>query len=79
MLAIRCCVCPIRVGRLWNGKVVPLLRSTIKGAVWMQGEANSRADGRQCTMTHLRHAGDLPASSSLSIREQRGGGGRDAE
>jgi sialate O-acetylesterase len=32
---------------LWNGKVVPLLRTTIKGAVWMQGEANSRADGRQ--------------------------------
>lgn len=32
---------------LWNGKVVPLLRSTIKGAIWMQGEANARADGRQ--------------------------------
>ena len=32
---------------LWNGKVVPLLRNTIKGTVWMQGEANSRADGRQ--------------------------------
>jgi sialate O-acetylesterase len=32
---------------LWNGKVVPLLRTTIKGAIWMQGEANSRADGRQ--------------------------------
>lgn len=32
---------------LWNGKVVPYLRNTIKGAVWMQGEANSRADGRQ--------------------------------
>jgi hypothetical protein len=28
-------------------KVVPYLRNTIKGAVWMQGEANSRADGRQ--------------------------------
>ena len=32
---------------LWNGKVVPLLRTTIKGAIWMQGEANSRWDGRQ--------------------------------
>lgn len=32
---------------LWNGKVVPLLRNTIKGAIWMQGEANSHADGRQ--------------------------------
>ena len=32
---------------LWNGKVVPYLRNTIKGAVWMQGEANSRTDGRQ--------------------------------
>lgn len=26
---------------LWNGMVVPLLRSTILGAVWYQGEANS--------------------------------------
>ena len=25
---------------LWNGKVVPLLRNTIKGAVWMQGEVS---------------------------------------
>ena len=32
---------------LWNGKVVPLLRNTIKGAVWMQGESNSNIDGRQ--------------------------------
>ena len=32
---------------LWNGKVVPLLRNTIRGAVWMQGEANSGSDGRQ--------------------------------
>jgi sialate O-acetylesterase len=32
---------------LWNGKVVPLLRNTIKGAVWMQGESNSNVDGRQ--------------------------------
>lgn len=32
---------------LWNGKIVPLLRTTIKGAIWYQGEANSRADGRQ--------------------------------
>jgi sialate O-acetylesterase len=32
---------------LWNGKVVPLLKTTIKGAIWYQGEANSRADGRQ--------------------------------
>ena len=31
---------------LWNGKVVPLLRNTIKGAVWMQGEANAGSDGR---------------------------------
>ena len=27
--------------------VVPLLRTAHSGAVWMQGEANSRADGRQ--------------------------------
>ena len=32
---------------LWNGMVVPLLRTTHSGAVWMQGEANARADGRQ--------------------------------
>ena len=32
---------------LWNGKVVPLLRNTIKGAVWMQGESNCHKDGRQ--------------------------------
>ena len=33
---------------LWNGKVVPLLRNTIKGAVWMQGEKNAKYnDGRQ--------------------------------
>eukprot|EP00040_Diaphanoeca_grandis_P038616 m.256893 g.256893 ORF g.256893 m.256893 type:complete len:558 (-) comp34804_c0_seq1:142-1815(-) len=32
---------------LWNGKVVPLTRSTILGAVWMQGEANAGADARQ--------------------------------
>ena len=32
---------------LWNGKVVPLLKTTIKGAIWYQGEANSRTDGRQ--------------------------------
>eukprot|EP00035_Acanthoeca_spectabilis_P040094 m.67335 g.67335 ORF g.67335 m.67335 type:complete len:551 (-) comp9859_c0_seq1:1737-3389(-) len=31
---------------LWNGKVVPLLRNVIKGAIWMQGEANAGADGR---------------------------------
>ena len=32
---------------LWNGKVVPLLRNAIKGAVWMQGESNVHSDGRQ--------------------------------
>jgi len=32
---------------LWNGKVVPLLRNTIKGAIWMQGEATANTDGRQ--------------------------------
>ena len=26
---------------LWNGMVVPLLNTTIKGAIWYQGEANS--------------------------------------
>eukprot|EP00037_Helgoeca_nana_P020360 m.201736 g.201736 ORF g.201736 m.201736 type:complete len:298 (+) comp25237_c0_seq1:50-943(+) len=31
---------------LWNGKVVPLLRNVIRGAVWMQGESNANADGR---------------------------------
>eukprot|EP00947_MAST-08B_sp_MAST-8B-sp1_P001432 g1432.t1 len=32
---------------LWNGKVVPLTRTTITGAIWYQGEANSGKDGRQ--------------------------------
>ena len=36
---------------LWNGKVVPLLRNTIKGVVWMQGESNSAIDGRQYVPT----------------------------
>ena len=31
----------------WNSKVVPLLRNSIKGAVWMQGESNQAKDGRQ--------------------------------
>lgn len=26
--------------------MVPLLRNVIKGAIWMQGEANAGADGR---------------------------------
>jgi sialate O-acetylesterase len=32
---------------LWNGMVVPLLRTVHSGAVWMQGEANAGSDGRQ--------------------------------
>ena len=32
---------------LWNAMVVPLLRTTHIGAIWYQGEANSRVDGRQ--------------------------------
>lgn len=32
---------------LWNGMVVPLLRTVHSGTVWYQGEANSGADGRQ--------------------------------
>ena len=32
---------------LWNGMVVPLLRTVHSGAVWMQGENNAGADGRQ--------------------------------
>ena len=32
---------------LWNGKVVPLLRNVVRGAIWMQGEANAGGDGRQ--------------------------------
>ena len=32
---------------LWNGKVVPYLKTTILGAIWYQGEANAGADGRQ--------------------------------
>ena len=31
----------------WNGKVVPLLRTVQSGVIWMQGEANTKADGRQ--------------------------------
>jgi sialate O-acetylesterase len=31
---------------LWNGMVVPLLRTVHSGAVWMQGEANAGQDGR---------------------------------
>lgn len=39
---------------LWNGMVAPLLRSTIKGAVWYQGESDSShpggaRDGYNCT------------------------------
>ena len=49
---------------LWNGMVVPLLRTTIKGAVWMQGEANSRADGRQynCSFPAMIEGELLPSS-----------------
>ena len=32
---------------LWNAKIVPLLRTTIKGAVWYQGENNAGVDGRE--------------------------------
>lgn len=37
---------------LFNGMVAPLLQTTIKGAVWYQGEANANDDGRQyrCAM-----------------------------
>ena len=39
---------------LWNGMVAPLLRSTIKGAVWYQGESDAShpggaRDGYNCT------------------------------
>ena len=32
---------------LWNSKIVPLLRTTIKGVVWFQGEQNAGIDGRE--------------------------------
>eukprot|EP00656_Telonema_subtile_P039489 TRINITY_DN44596_c0_g1_i1.p1 TRINITY_DN44596_c0_g1~~TRINITY_DN44596_c0_g1_i1.p1 ORF type:complete len:220 (+),score=30.68 TRINITY_DN44596_c0_g1_i1:177-836(+) len=32
---------------LWNGFVVPLLRTSITGVIWYQGEGNAGADGRQ--------------------------------
>lgn len=31
---------------LWNAMVVGLLRSTVRGAIWYQGERNTRVDGR---------------------------------
>ena len=41
-------------GQLWNGMIVPLLNTTIKGAVWYQGEADSghpggKYDAYNCT------------------------------
>ena len=33
-------------GGLWNGLIEPLVRSTIYGAIWYQGESNSGEDGR---------------------------------
>ena len=32
---------------LWNAQVVPLLRTVITGAIWMQGEQNTADDGRR--------------------------------
>ena len=33
---------PATASVLWNAMIYPLLNMTIKGAIWYQGEANSR-------------------------------------
>ena len=45
---------PVTDSSLWNGMLAPLLNTTIKGAIWYQGEADARHpggayDGYNCT------------------------------
>lgn len=44
---------PLTVGisnsELWNAHIVPLLRTTIYGALWYQGEANAGMSNYWCT------------------------------